>query len=624
MKTVTTLLCIVMLLFSKISVAQDQLKLDSLIQAYNSHNSDTIKVKTAHALYDFYYGNNPDSAMYYSNEGLKFSKYLNYEFGIAQSYRHKAKAFKNIRQLDSASIYFQKALEIYKRLGDKHLEGVMIAKKIYVQYSNTDYNNALKAIDKNMAIYSTPVKDSTVIMMLLGIQGRIYMRQANYKKGFEATVRAIEIAEKIGDEHEKNIMTGTLSSLYHYTNDRKQAIILKQKVLEYYRKINDRRLIALALNDIGNSNYVIENYDIALSYLEESLPISREMKINGLVGITLFNIGKTYVKKGDVNKGIEYLEKSIYHSQHISHHPLSESWALKRLGSVYTEELKMPEKALPYLNRAIVLADSVGNKDDLYQSYRDRSEAYAALGDYKNALRDHQAYKATNDSVYNLEKSKEIDRLKTEFETKEKEQQITLQENEIGLLEQKDKISGLQKSLLTVGLLLSLGLITFGFYGFRQRIKRNKLEKEKVDAELAFKRKELTTHALHLAKKNEVLESLKLKAEELKNSDYSQTGYQQLIRTIDFDLKDDNNWENFSNYFQEVHKDFNRNVKQKFPEVTSNELRLMSLLKMNLSSKEIANILNISQEGIKKARYRLRKKLDISTEDSLQDLVLSL
>ncbi len=171
-----------------------------------------------------------------------------------------------------------------------------------------------------------------------------------------------------------------------------------------------------------------------------------------------------------------------------------------------------------------------------------------------------------------------------------------------------------------IGLLLAL----LGFYGLRQKIKSNKLEKEKIDAELTFKKKELTTHALHLAKKTEVLEGLKQKAEELKSKETSQNGYQQLIRTINFDLKDDNNWENFSKYFQEVRKNFNSNVTQKFPEVTSNELRLMSLLKMNLTSKEIANILNISQEGIKKARYRLRKKINITTEDSLLDLVLNL
>jgi len=61
-----------------------------------------------------------------------------------------------------------------------------------------------------------------------------------------------------------------------------------------------------------------------------------------------------------------------------------------------------------------------------------------------------------------------------------------------------------------------------------------------------------------------------------------------------------------------------------YPEVSNNDLRLMSLLKMNLSSKEIANILNISVEGVKKARYRLRKKLNLNTEESPQELVIEL
>ena len=149
------------------------------------------------------------------------------------------------------------------------------------------------------------------------------------------------------------------------------------------------------------------------------------------------------------------------------------------------------------------------------------------------------------------------------------------------------------------------------------------MEREKVVSKLAFKKKELTTHALHLAKKNEVLENVKLKAKNLKSQSDAK-GYQELIKTINFDQQDDKNWENFSRYFEEVHRDFNRKVKSKYPQITSNELRLLALLKMNLTSKEIANILNISPEGVKKARYRLRKKLYITTEDSLQDLVLSL
>ena len=153
---------------------------------------------------------------------------------------------------------------------------------------------------------------------------------------------------------------------------------------------------------------------------------------------------------------------------------------------------------------------------------------------------------------------------------------------------------------------------------------RSKAERKILDDELAYKKKELTTHALHLAKKNEVLENLKQKAKELKKSENGSRGYQQLIQTINFDQQDDKNWENFTQYFEQVHKNFSTLVKERYPEVTKNELRFMALLKMNMSSKEIATILNISSDGVKKARQRLRKKMNLRPEDSLENEVLAI
>ncbi|WP_422859389.1 tetratricopeptide repeat protein [Flagellimonas sp. S174] len=620
MKTCTWKTFFLFLFFGPIVLAQENPRLDSLLKAYKTQKQDSLKVNTAHAIYDYYYESNPNLALKYSLEGLKIAQRIKYRSGTAKSFDHKGKALMIARKLDSANIYFKKSLKIYDSLNNRRAAGLVAYNMIQALYLTPNYDGALDAIELNRAKYATSPVDSLVELKLYLISAKVYMRKASYKKGFEVAFKALAIAEKLYLEDEVVKIKATLASLYHYTNNKEKSIEIKKELLELYKGQNNLRKIGLTLNDLGNSNYVIENYDIALAYLEESLTYSQKVENQGLIGITLFNIGKTYVRLGETQKGIDYLKKAVQHSRYVSHHALSESWALKRLGDVYTEELNRPEKALPYLNRAIALADSVGNKDDLYQSYRDRSQAYAALGNYKKALQDHEIYKAINDSVYSIEKSRTIERLKTEFETKEKEQKIALQDKEITVLEQKASISNLQKLILGIGLLLCF----IGFYAIRQKMKRNRLEKERVDAELAFKKKELTTHALHLAKKNEVLEGLKQKAEELKENEESKKGYQQLIRTINFDLQDDNNWENFARYFEEVHKDFNSNVKSKYPQVTSNELRLLALLKMNLSSKEIASILNISPEGIKKARYRLRKKLDITTEDSLQDLVLSL
>ncbi|MCC1485400.1 helix-turn-helix transcriptional regulator [Winogradskyella immobilis] len=117
---------------------------------------------------------------------------------------------------------------------------------------------------------------------------------------------------------------------------------------------------------------------------------------------------------------------------------------------------------------------------------------------------------------------------------------------------------------------------------------------------------------------------MKQKAKVLKQDADADPGYQMLIQTINFDLQDDNNWENFSRYFEEVHKKFNTKAQEQFPNITKNDLRLMALLKMNLSSKEIANILNISSDGIKKARQRLRKKMGLDSNQSLEATVINI
>ncbi|MEZ4989852.1 MAG: helix-turn-helix transcriptional regulator [Saprospiraceae bacterium] len=73
-----------------------------------------------------------------------------------------------------------------------------------------------------------------------------------------------------------------------------------------------------------------------------------------------------------------------------------------------------------------------------------------------------------------------------------------------------------------------------------------------------------------------------------------------------------------------MHKDFNVRVAHLYPDITPNEYRLMAFIRMNLSSKEIASILNISIPGIKKARQRLRKKMGLATQDSLETAILNI
>ena len=121
-----------------------------------------------------------------------------------------------------------------------------------------------------------------------------------------------------------------------------------------------------------------------------------------------------------------------------------------------------------------------------------------------------------------------------------------------------------------------------------------------------------------------MLEKLKVQLNELSPKSNTSQDIQRLVNDIRIDMANDANWLQFKSYFEEVHQNFYNQVKTKYPVLSQNDLRLIALLKMNLSSKEIANVLNVSPEGIKKSRYRLRKKLELDTEDSLEETIMQL
>lgn len=147
-----------------------------------------------------------------------------------------------------------------------------------------------------------------------------------------------------------------------------------------------------------------------------------------------------------------------------------------------------------------------------------------------------------------------------------------------------------------------------------------KLKNEKLEQDMANKNRELAVSTMSLIKKNEFLTSIK---DKLKSSGDSAKVH-SVIRTIDKDISEEDNWQFFKKAFSNADKDFFKKVKAKHPELTSNDLKLCAYLRLNLSSKEIAPLLNISVKSVEIKRYRLRKKMDLDRETNLTDYILEL
>lgn len=147
-----------------------------------------------------------------------------------------------------------------------------------------------------------------------------------------------------------------------------------------------------------------------------------------------------------------------------------------------------------------------------------------------------------------------------------------------------------------------------------------KLQNEQLEREMAGKNKELAASTMSLIKKNEFLTDLK---EKLRDSG-SSPQVKSVIKTIDKDISEEDNWKFFKKAFNNADKDFFKKIKALHPDLTSNDLKLCAYLRLNLTSKEIAPLLNISVKSVEIKRYRLRKKMDLPHEKNLIEYILEI
>ncbi len=153
------------------------------------------------------------------------------------------------------------------------------------------------------------------------------------------------------------------------------------------------------------------------------------------------------------------------------------------------------------------------------------------------------------------------------------------------------------------------------------------LQNEKLESEINYKNSELASSAMHLVKKGELLTKIKSELSQVIKAiqnPHAKEEINKLVKSLKDDEKVDDDWENFSKHFDKVHSDFLVAVKEKYPDITPSELKLCAYLRMNLTSKEIAQLMNISVRGVEISRYRLRKKLGISSDVNLFDHLITI
>lgn len=599
--------------------SQKELNIDSLVTAYESQPVDTNKIKSANEIINYYMYRTPEKAGQYARELLDIAKGLNHAPGKSLAFYQLGVYHNNQDQLDSARHYYRSSLEIAEEINNGIQKSKAYRGLAIIEFSQ---GNLIKADSINNLDLANTIehRDSMGIALAYDFKGTINQNKGYYSIALENVLKGLSLFEHLGDSIRIADCYNHLATLEHNLGNLEKAIDYNEKALRIYEAYEDVYYQAQALNDIGIMYMLLNQEVVAIPYYERSLEITRKHKIKSIEAATLTGFGSLYMQLKKYDKAIDYLNQSIALSKTVNAKrriAISEN----KLAQAYIE-IGAPARAVVHASNAKQYAEENQNISIKRPALRNLSTAYEKLNEPSLALENYKAFKVLSDSILNKEKVDKIEELRVQFDTQKKEAEIALQGEEIKTLKVQARNDRLVKSLFGIGMFSFLAISGLLYFGFTQRIKRNRIEREKQEEiykqEIAYKKKELTSQTLHLVQKSTFIQELKENLERIKRSpELFKVEFGRLVMLLERQSVEDQDWEVFKSFFSEVHNDFDDKLRSIARDVTDKEIRLASFLRMKLTTKEIASILNVLPDSVLKSKYRLKKKLQLDKEQDL-------
>lgn len=471
--------------------------------------------------------------------------------------------------------------------------------------------------------------------------GAVYSATGDKEKGLEYFIRA----KKLNDEdlredasipsrifQSASIFVG-IGNLYFSLNKKGKSLANYEAALIELVKLDDEIFEEeLASQKVGIYNNIasiyIQNgdYDSALTYFQNARKLNETVKSKHYESSLTNNIGICYLEKCQFDLADHYLLKSLSVRRELGD-KRGEALALNNLAKIQSLKGNI-DKSREIYEEALSLARTIGNIHSTIISLESLASLYDTLGKYQQAFNTHLEFKTLSDSIFNRETAASMAVMEQDY-LKSREQEISNLEKE---KDQAEILRTKTRTLATLAtlffLLLTAILIIFLLRGkmTRSKLKHEKLrlesqnhslERKTLEEALDFKERELTANALFLLKNNELIANIidKLLGAKL-TFKYEN---QKIIQDIIIELRASHNqniWEEFETHFIQVHSGFYQHLQEKFPKLTSNELKLSAFLRLNMSTKEISAITHQTVNSITVARSRLRKKLEIDGEDT--------
>lgn len=514
------------------------------------------------------------------------------------------------QQQYQASLPYVKELEnLSNTLNDDYLKAVCNYYYGAVSWSEDDYDNAFDYLFKAKELAKTLPKNDKSLTLKVRIQivlGACYLKTMKLPQAYQSLQEGIELNKALGNQYLQFKLDNNLLVTYRYLGLQDEIAAINRKMLANptYSGYNKY------MNYFSMARYYLSKkcYDTTEMYLDTALIYSQKPTFSAWIYLyhgIMENERKAYDKAiVDFDNGLATiteennleLQSNLLINKGLSH-ALSGN----------------DDQALALINSGIALAKE---KEILYlqrNGLHYKCEILYEIGDYKQYAETSRILRAIEDS---LDATKDLDKLKQ----LELEHQFDMAKEQ---LEQAQLLKEMQEQRSRMILYLIIGALVFAVLMVTLLLNRNKillknkeLQKEAMAHELDLRNRELTAKALVQSQRQEILTDIVEKLTAVQNDKKKMS---DSIQSIINDFKQYRNAqtpEDFDYYFTQTHPDFYKKLSHDFPDLTPYETHLCAYIRLNLNTKDIAEICGIEPSSVRMARHRLRKSLGITDSDT--------
>jgi tetratricopeptide (TPR) repeat protein/DNA-binding CsgD family transcriptional regulator len=521
---------------------------------------------------EYIHRSDPQRAIAHLNESLALANSTGDESTIATVLQKISICLISISRYADSLDYSRRAADIFLSIGkqDRYAEVLTNMARAYNEAGETA--ESIRCFRESLGIFETldiVLWQARVMTLMIAP----YIRIGDYATALEAGQRAFSFFEAQNNLFESAMALNNIAVVYQYMYEFDKAIEILEKCLRIRRELNDVQGEISTLTNIAQVYLEKHEPAAALNYLfqvEQLLPALQRNKEVGIYG----QIGKAYRLLNDTRQAQKYYKKAEKNMQKIDHP--------KFKGNIYTElaqlsiQTRRYQQAVQYLEKAAPIARQVEDNNLLCNIEKFLADSYEHLGDPAKALAHYKQYSAIKETIINTEKQKLILEIQAKVELERAERERELQQ----------------------------------------------LRADRLQAEMEEKNRQLGTLALHLVQKNTFITQMKEEVASVSPGDSKNV--QKVIARLENNVQTDNDWEQFVQQFEQVHRDFYPSLLHLCPTLTPAELKICSLMKLNLSNKAIASLLYIAPRTVEIHRGRIRKKLRLPSSVSLATFLLNL